>query len=175
MSMRRLCLTLLAGLVAVPTAVAASRAAGAAGDGVLELRDVNASSASITGTRGTVWGQLHKGKLVVTDPVLGDGQIFVSGAERTHPIDDNVTVYWGTDIHFRVVGGKYKLTFKGPNATSGATGLDLTAVGVGTATLVGDITVDDTGDYARDGGKWIPVPYISRVVPFGVQPAPTTP
>src|SRR5690349_10949931 len=37
--MRRLCLTLLVGLVAVPTAVAASRAAG---DGVLELRAVYA-------------------------------------------------------------------------------------------------------------------------------------
>lgn len=167
--MRRLCLTLLAGLIAVPTAVAASRATSAAGDGVLELRAVNASYASITGTRGTVWGQLDKGKLVVNDPVLGDGQIYVSGADGKHIVDENVTVYWGTDIHFRVVGGKYKLTFRN------ASGIDLTAVGVGTATLVGDITVDDTGDYARDGGKWIPVPYIQRSIPFGVQPVPATP
>lgn len=167
--MRRLCLTLLVGLVAVPTAVAASRATGAAGDGVLELRGVYASSAILAGTRGTVWGQLDKGKLVVNDPVLGDGQIYVSGADNTHFVNENITVYTGADIHFRVVGGRYKLTFKN------AAGLDLTAVGVGTATLVGDITADDTGDYARDGGKWTPVPYIQRVIPFGVQPAPATP
>ena len=167
--MRKLCLTLLLGLVVVPTALAASRATTAAGDGVLELRAVNASSASITGLRGTTWGQLDKGKLIVTDPVLGDGQIYVSGADGKHIVDDNVTVYWGSDIHFRVVGGKYKLAFKN------ASGIDLTAVGVGTAVLVGDITYDDTGDYARDGGKWVPVPYIQRSIPFGVQPVPTTP
>jgi hypothetical protein len=166
MSMRRLCLTLLCGLVAVPTALAASRTSAVAGDGVLEFRSVNASSANITGTRGTIWGQLDKGKLIVTDPVLGDGQIYVSGAEKTHIVDENVTVYWGTDLHFRVIGGKYKLAFKN------ASGLDLTAVGVGTAVLVGDITYDDTGDYARDGGKWIPVPYIQRSITFGVLPVP---
>jgi hypothetical protein len=159
--MRRLVFTLLCGLVAVPAAVAASRAPG---DGVLELRTVNVSSLYISGTRGTLWGQLDKGTLVVTDPTIGDGQIFVSGAERTHAVNDNVTRYVGTDIHFRVTGGRYRLAF------SKAAGVDLTAVGVGAVRVTGDPTALDTGDYAVDGGKWTPVPLIERSFTFGVQP-----
>ncbi len=77
MSMRRLCLILLCGLVAVPAALAA---ASAPGDGVLELSKVN-GNVVVTGTRGTLWGQIDKGRLVVSDPIVGDGQVLVSGAE----------------------------------------------------------------------------------------------
>lgn len=158
--MRRLCLILLAGLVAVPAAVASVRATN---DGVLELRDVNASSAIISGTRGSLWGQMDSGRLTVIDPSLGDGQIYVTGADRQHPVNDNVTIYWGKDIHFRVTGGKYRLSFKG-------SGIDLTAVGVGNAVLIGDFNALDAGDYALDGGKWLSVPFVSKTVTFGVQP-----
>ena len=79
--MRRLCLTLLCGLVAVPAALAASSATG---DGVLELKAAT-GTVVLTGVRGTVWGQMDKGKLVVTDPVAGDGAIYVSGAENVTP------------------------------------------------------------------------------------------
>jgi hypothetical protein len=159
--MRRLVLILLCGLAAVPAALAADRAAG---DGVLELRTVNASTLFISGTRGTLWGQLDKGLLVVTDPVDGDGQIFVSGAEKTRLVNENVTRYSGSDIHFRVTGGRYRLAFYK------SVGVDLTAVGVGAVRVTGDPTALDTGDYAVDGGKWIPVPLIERSFTFGVQP-----
>jgi hypothetical protein len=159
--MRRLFVILLCGLAAVPAAYAAGRAAG---DGVLELRAVNASTLYISGLRGTLWGQLDRGKLIVTDPVDGDGQILVSGAEKTRPVNDNVTVYAGTDIHFRVTGGRYRLAFVK------AAGVDLTAVGVGTMRVTGDPTVLDTGDYSIDGGKWTSVPLVEKSVPFGVQP-----
>jgi hypothetical protein len=36
--------------------------------------------------------------------------------------------------------------------------------------VTGDPTALDTGDYALDGGKWIPVPLIERSFTFGVQP-----
>ena len=160
--MRRLCLTLLCGLVAVPAALAASHATG---DGVLEIRDA-AGVVVLNTTRGTVWGQLTKGKLVVTDPVAGDGAILVSGAKITPGSLDNVTVYSGKDIHFRVTGGRAKLVFKG-------SGLDLTAVGVGTVTFIGDAFAADQGDFALDSaGKWNPVPVSSTTFRFGVQPAP---
>ena len=162
MPMRRLCLILLAGLVAVPAAVAAVRATN---DGVLELRDVNALSVVINGSRGSLWGQMDSGRLIVTDPTLGDGQIYVTGAERQHPVNDNVTVYWGKDIHFRVTGGKYRLSFKG-------SGIDLTAVGVGTATLFGDLDAFDPGRYGVDG-KWLSVPYVQKTVSFGTPTAVT--
>lgn len=159
--MRRLVITLLCGLIVAPAAVAANRAVG---DGVLEMRTVNATTLFISGSRGTLWGQLDKGKLVVTDPIDGDGQILVSGAEKTHLVNDSVTVYSGTDLHFRVTGGRYKLAFYK------ASGIDLTAVGVGTGRITGDPFAFDDGDYAVDGGKWIPVPLIEKPFTFGVQP-----
>ena len=79
MPMRRLCLILLCGLVAVPAALAAARATG---DGVLELQQGQRHGASSRAPRGTLWGQIDKGKLVVTDPIVGDGQVLVSGAEH---------------------------------------------------------------------------------------------
>jgi|SRR5581483_577013 len=159
--MRRLCLTLLVIFLAAPAALASP---GAANDGVFEVRAANVASATVVGQRGTLWGQMDKGRLVVTDVLPGDGQIFVSGAKPKPGSADNVTVYTGRDIHFRVTGGKYKLYFVG-------SGIDLTAVGIGVATLTGDIEALETGDYALDGGKWTPVPYLKRVIPFGVQPA----
>ena len=76
------------------------------------------------------------------------------------------TIYGGTDIRFRVTGGRYRLSLKG-------SGIDLTAVGVGIAQLSGDLLAETSGNYALDSGKWIPVPYFpaSRLVLFGVQPA----
>jgi hypothetical protein len=167
--MRRLCLTLFCGLVAIPAALAAS---GATGDGVLELKAATGTIV-LTGTRGTVWGQMDKGKLVVTDPLPGDGAIYVSGAENATPgKSDGVTIYWGRDIHFRVTGGKYKLVFRGLGTDATAVGVDLTAVGVGSAQLIGDAFVNDTGKYAVDSGKWISVPVWPITKQFGVQPVP---
>jgi hypothetical protein len=166
--MRRLCLTLLCGLVAVPAALAASRATG---DGVLELKGAT-GTVTLTGSRGTVWGQMDRGKLIVTDPVANDGVIYVSGATSVMPGKaDNVTIYVGRDIHFRVTGGKYKLVFRGSGADVSAVGVDLTAVGVGNAQLTGDAFVNDTGKYAVDSGKWNTVPVWPITRQFGVQPA----
>ena len=160
MPMRRLTFILLSCLVVAPAALAGARATG---DGVLELRTVNGTV--VLAGKGVVWGQLDKGKLVVNDFVPGDGEILVSGAERKVPgICDTCTVYSGKELHFRITGGKYRLTFLQ------ATGIDLSAVGVGSAQLTGDLTSDDTGDYALDGGKWTAVPWLKRFVNFGVQP-----
>jgi hypothetical protein len=159
--MRRLCLTLLCGLVAVPAALAASHATG---DGVLEIQNA-AGIVVLNTTRGTVWGQLAKGKLVVSDPLSGDGSVYVSGAESIIRNAENVTTYRGADLHFRVTGGKARLWFK-------ATGLDLTAVGVGNAQFTGDAFALDAGRYALDSGKWKPIPVITTSIGFGVQSAP---
>jgi len=166
MPMRRLCFILFCGLVAVPAALAGTSASG---DGVLELRAVDANVV-VTGSRGTLWGQMDRGKLVVNDYVLGDGPILVSGAEGVRQVSDNVTVYTGKDIHFRVTGGKYKMTFKGIG-TDYATGIDFVAVGVGTAQITAEPLSVDPGEYAVDSGKWIPTPYLQRLVPFGAQTA----
>jgi hypothetical protein len=163
--MRRLCLILLASLVVVPAALAASETAG---DGVLELRAVY-GTVTISG-QGVLWGQMDKGGLIVTDPVAGDGDAFVSGDDRpARVLPDGSVLHVGRDLHFRITGGSYKLQF-----TNGA-GIDLTTVGIGKATILGSLTALDDGDYALDAGKWKPVPVPDPVpIKFGVKPPPPT-
>jgi hypothetical protein len=171
LKMRRLVVILLSALVAAPAALAGARATG---DGVLELRAVYGTVAfgkDLQPAKGVLWGQMDKGKLVVVDPVAGDGQIYVSGWEKkaTPPDAPTTTIYTGSNLHFRVTGGKYRLYFNGQ-------GIDLTAIGVGVAYLNGDESVVDAGDYAVDSGKWLPMPVYTLkpvAVPFGMQPAPT--
>jgi hypothetical protein len=163
--MRRLSFTLLCCLILAPAAFAAT---GATGDGVLELRDVNASKVTIRGLKGVIWGQLDKGTLVVTDLNPDDNlAALVSGGTKTTSLEPGVITYTytGKNIHFRFPGGKYLFTIVGA-------GIDLTAVGVGRAWLSGDPLVADDGDYAVDGGKWQPVPLLKKSVPFGLQPPP---
>ena len=162
--MRRLSLILLSCLIVAPAALAGPSATG---DGVLELRTVDGTVALVG--KGVVWGQMDRGRLVVSDIDPTTGNILVSGAERKIPGPcDTCTTYGGRDLHFRVTGGRYRMWFQGA-------GIDLTAVGVGNASLTGDVTVDNPGDFALDGGKWTSVPWLKRTVTFGVQPAPAGP
>ena len=164
--MRFTTLLLLCSLLVVPAAFAAGRANG---DGVFELNGVNAQRVIITGTRGAIWGQIDKGRLVVTDLNLDDNLApQVSGADQIQwTPDPSVMIYSGKNIHFRFSGGKYRFSIVG-------SGIDVTAVGVGQASLVGDPDVVDTGYYAVDDGKWTSVPLLKKLVPFGVQPVTTT-
>lgn len=162
--MRRLAFIFVLAAVAVPAAaVAADRSTG---DGAFELRSAN-STVILTG-RGVLWGQLDNGSLRVTDPTTATAPtLLVSGAEHTRPVGENVTVYWGTNITFRETGGKYRIRFKG-------SGLDLTAIGSGTADMTGDPTTATDGSYALDSGKWQSIPLLEKVVPYGAQPTTTT-
>jgi hypothetical protein len=163
--MRKASLILLCGLILAPGALAAARTTGAVGDGVLELRDVNATKANIY-AKGAVWGQLDNGQLKVTDFNPDDNiTAQVSGAESKRPtLEPGVTIYTGKNIHFRFTGNRYiKFSIIG-------SGIDVTAVGVGRTSLIGDPEWYDDGDYAVDNGKWQPVPLVAKVVPFGVQP-----
>jgi|SRR5581483_3013988 len=163
--MRRLSVTLLVALLVLPAAALAARAD--KGDGSFELKAGNGTFI-MTG-RGVVLAQMDKGILRVTDLNPLDGlQPAVSGAERVRPATDdpNTLVYQGTNIHVRITGGKYKLHFRG-------SGVDLTAVGVGTADLTGSL-LTDPGTWSVDGAKWTAVPLVDRVVPFGTPVTPTT-
>ncbi len=163
--MRRLSFILLVAILALPAAALAARAD--KGDGVFELKAANGSF-TLTG-HGVLLGQMDKGSIRVQDMNPNDGQEpLVSGAEHNRPTDDpNATLYWGTDIHFKITGGKYKLKFKG-------SGLDLTAVGVGLAELTGNGLTLDPGTWSLDGAKWSAVPYVYRAVPYGTQPPPAS-
>jgi hypothetical protein len=164
--MRRLLLILLVSLIVAPAAFAAARSTG---DGVFELKAVYGTvqiGSNFQPARGVLWGQMDKGTLRVLDPVPGDGQILVSGYETRTPVINGdglkVTIYSGRDLHFRVTGGKYKLSFVN------AQGLDLTAVGAGVAYLDGDESALDAGDYAVNSGEWVAMPtFTTKRVSFG--------
>ena len=175
--MRPALLTLLCGLIVVPAALAAGHATG---DGVLELTAVTGTvqiGSIAQPAKGALWGQMDKGSLRAIDPTgTADGTVFVSGSHDLKktvitPADGGpkIVVYSGHNLHFRVTGGKYRLTFNG-------TGVDLTAIGVGVATLTGDPNATSAGFYAVDDNDWQPVPVLGdpsapAVVPFGLQPS----
>jgi hypothetical protein len=162
--MRKASFILLCGLILVPGALAAVRVTASPGDGALQLRDVNASKATIS-AKGAVWGQLDSGQVKVTDYVPDDNiTAQVSGAESKRSTSDpGVTIYTGKNIHFRFTGNRFiKFSIVGA-------GLDVTAVGVGRAYLVGDPEWYDDGDYAVDDGKWQPVPLTPKLILFGTQ------
>ena len=172
--MRRFLVILVCALAVVPAALAGSNAAG---DGVLELKAFYGKVTIGKATqpaRGLLWGQMDSGKLTVQDPVIGDAKILVTGWDTKDfspaTIDGTPaqTTYTGTNIHFRVTGGKYRLIFRG-------SGVDLTAIGAGTAYLDARETAVDAGYYAVDSGDWLPAPLlVVKPVPFGTQTTPTT-
>ncbi len=154
--MRRILLILLAGLLLAPAALAAKRAVG---DGTFAVR---AGGGKVVVTaRGTIFGQVGNGKIWITDPNPGDDiDAQVSGAERTRLITENLTLYSGKNIRFRFVGGRYAVTISG-------VGIDVSAVGKGTATLAGNPNVGDPGDYAVNGAKWQQLPLLATTFTFG--------
>jgi hypothetical protein len=163
----RLTLVLLCSLALAPAAVAASNTTG---DGVLELKDVNAVRVGITGQRGAIWGQLDKGTLKVVDVNPDDNlNAYVSGGTIVPDPDPTVTIYTGKNIHFRFIGGKYRFVI------TNASGIDVTAVGLGQSYLTGDPAALDTGQYAVDDGKFQDVPLFRKYVPFGTPQPVTTP
>jgi hypothetical protein len=172
-SAMRLLVILVCALAAVPAALAGSRASG---DGVLELKAVYGKvtiGKPIQPARGLLWGQMDNGKLTVQDPVAGDGKILVTGWDTrvfmpASFIDGTPaqTTYTGTNIHFRVTGGKYRLFFKG-------SGIDLTAIGAGVALINASESALDAGYYAVDSGDWTAAPlFVTKTVPFGTPTAP---
>jgi hypothetical protein len=152
--MRRLTFTLLFALFAAPAAFAA---AGAVGDGALSIVNANVASIQIAG-KGTIYGQLDKGTIAVTDTDLTDGTVLVTGGKRVASTKPSTVTYTGKDLTFRLVGGLYKFAISG-------TDVNFVAVGVGKAYLKGDPTADDAGSYTVDGAKLQPIPVAPTVVP----------
>src|SRR3954466_13330926 len=122
MPMRRLVLILLVFGLAVPAAALAIR--DLPGDGTVVVD--NARGVVTVRARGGIIGRFDSGRLVVEDPVEGDGSgPFVYGAERIRELGPHTTLYIGEDVRFRLIGGLYRVTVN-------AVGVDVSAVGRGT-------------------------------------------
>lgn len=142
---------LLALLVVLACALPAAAVAGVHGpdDGTLSVRD--GKGTFTINARGGVIGTFARGRVVITDPDPNDGTgPIVTGDDWHRDRTDTTTVYGGTRVRFRLIGGSFKIRVIG-------VGVNLSVVGKGTVGLTGQGTLDD-GTYSIDGGDYLPVP-----------------
>jgi hypothetical protein len=98
--------------------------------------------------RGSILGRLSSGTLRVTDLTPADRYApLVFGRKVTQErINARTSVYRGQGLRFRMLGGGYRAVVRG-------NGIDLSAVGKGSAVLRGDPRFfgDDVGVYSLEG------------------------
>ena len=112
-------------------------------DGTLTIRSAN-GILTLNG-RGSIIGQaVGKARLLIEDSDPIDGVPVVSGYDKAQRQGRFAVLYTGSDLRFRVLGGQFKLRLV-------ASGVSLSFVGKGTATLAPAGTADD-GSYSLDGG-----------------------
>jgi hypothetical protein len=149
--MKALLIALAVIALGVPAAAAAPTFEPA--DGTLSVRDGRGTF--VVNARGGIIGSFARGRVVITDPVDGDGTgPIVSGDDWHKDRTDITTVYGGTRVRFRLIGGSFKFRVIG-------SGVNLAVVGRGTVTLNGQGT-DDDGTYSVNGVAYAPVPAFAQ-------------
>jgi hypothetical protein len=150
--MRRLLVILGVLALTAPAASVAGRQD--PGDGTFSLRGGHGTFT--VSARGAVIGSFVHGKVVITDPIDGDGTgPIVSGDEWQKDRSDTTTVYGGTRVRFRLIGGTFRIRVIG-------TGVTLSVVGRGLVTLNGAGSGDD-GGYSFNGTPYADVPDFAQV------------
>jgi hypothetical protein len=156
-------LTFICALFAFALPGAALAHSGAPGDGTLIVK-AGIGKIAIN-AKGGVIGHFGEGMLTVRDPNPDDGiSEVVTGADHMHVVNDMVTKYWGKDVRFRYLGGRFTITVVGID-------IDLSAIGKGTVQLVGKGTADD-GTYSVNG--LAPQPFPGPFFPTTLQLSSTT-
>src|SRR5918912_507644 len=139
----------LIGVLALSLTAAVRAARTDTGEGTLQVK--NGHGTFIINARGGIIGSFAKGRVVITDPIDGDGTgPIVSGDDWHKERSDTTDVFGGTKVRFRLIGGTFRIRVIG-------TGVNLSVVGRGTVTLNGQGT-DDDGTYSVDSAKFAPVP-----------------
>jgi hypothetical protein len=142
--MRRLLFACALFALALPAAAVAVPSAD--GDGTLVVK--NASGRIDIVATGSVIGSCARCTIWIDDPRPGDGSgPIVTGFEgRRDDITDTKSKWSGTDVRFRLIGGFSRTLVRG-------TGIDLYAVGQGSATVWGFPWAIVQGTYAVNGGE----------------------
>lgn len=149
--MKTLLIALAVIALAVPAAAVASRFD--ASDGTLSVHDGRGTF--VINARGGIIASFAHGRVVITDPIDSDGTgPIVSGDDWHKDRTDITTVYGGTRVRFRLIGGTFRIRVIG-------TGVNLAVVGRGTVTLNGQGT-DDDGTYSVNGVPYAPVPAFAQ-------------
>jgi hypothetical protein len=161
--MRRLILIVLVIGLAAPAAALAVKEL--PGDGSLVVD--NARGLVTIRARGGIIGRFDSGRIVIEDPVEGDGSgPVVYGANRVRELSPTTTLYIGEEgVRFRLIGGAYRVTVN-------ATGIDISAVGRGTVTLDGSLFSEQPGRFQINGGSWQSMPDVATRFSLGGSSSP---
>jgi hypothetical protein len=155
--MRRLLLILLVVGLAAPAGALAVKEL--PGDGSLVVD--NARGLVTIRARGGIIGRFDSGRLVIDDPVEGDGSgPIVYGADKIRELSATATMYIGEDVRFRLIGGAYRISLNGY-------GIDISAVGRGTLVLDGSLFSEQPGRFQINGGSWQPMPDVATRFTLG--------
>jgi hypothetical protein len=126
-------------------------------DGTLGVKDAR-GIITIQG-RGGVIGSIVRGSVLINDPVDGDGTgPIVTGDDWSKDKTDTATVWGGTKVRFRIIGGTFKIVVRGR-------GINLSFVGKGNV-IVNGAGTDDDGSYAVNGGDYNLIPAFA--LPFAL-------
>jgi hypothetical protein len=126
-------------------------------DGTLSVRA--ARGVVVVAVKGGVIGSFAQGRVIITDPVEGDGTgPIVRGDEWALERGEATTVYGGKGVRFRLIGGAFRIKVLGR-------GINLSVVGKGTVTLDGAGTFDD-GTYSVNDGEYAPIPALPITFPL---------
>jgi hypothetical protein len=141
--MRKFALVLILAL-ALPAAAVARN--GDKGDGTLVVK--NGRGQLTVNARGSALGRIDDGTIAILDRSLdGSDDIQVIGADAPKIVRaDGTTVYTGTRMRYRIVGGPYFMTITGK-------GIAISAVGKGTIYGIPDLT---EGSFSADGAAFKP-------------------
>jgi hypothetical protein len=150
--MRRIALlVVLLTAAAVPGVVLAGEIG--ASDGCLVVQ--NAMGIVTVNAKGTIVGRVDQGQVTVTDPVVGDGTVKVTGYDEVERLSDSKKRYSGVSVlRFRASG---RTTIRAE-----AIGIDLSAVGRGKVTLNGAGFFDpgtfslDSESFCQESFKTLP-------------------
>jgi hypothetical protein len=140
--MRRLVFACALAALLVPAIAVASGLA--PGDGTLSVK--NANGRIDVAARGTIIGSCDRCSITIDDPQPGDGSgPIVTGFEGLpRDLTETKSRWVGIDVRFRLIGGFSRTIVQG-------SGIDLSAVGQGSATVRGRL--DNVGTYAVNGGE----------------------
>src|SRR3954453_22303711 len=129
------------------------------GDGTLAVK--NATGTVNLAARGAVIGQVDFGKVTIQAPTPGDGKPpVVTGYETKRALSDTKSLYSGSDIRFRIIGGFFRLKLVG-------TGIDLSVVGKGRVSLGPAVGLLTTGTFSFDGDASARMPDLTLSFPLG--------
>ena len=144
--MRSLLVVLASFALALPgLAWATSRAID---DGTLSVK--NGDGVIFVVARGTIIGACDKCRVSIVDPSPDDGAPpVVDGAETHKDLSDTHDLYSGTNVHFRIVGGFFKLKVAG-------SGIDLGVVAKGWGRI--QAYDSNTGTFSVNGAPRRPLP-----------------